>query len=304
MANESNFDIFNLSVKDVDLFKQEASKESVLYKPTADKGKDGIYRALIRFIPNPKNPQKSLVRKFVYWLEDSAGSGSYFDSPSTVGEKCPVQDLFFKLRNSESAIDKKMAEKLKRREVYYALIQIIKDPQDPAMDGKYKIFKFGYKIKQKIDEELNPQFDSPTQVFDLFEGKNFELTITKQGGFNNYDSSKFQGNKSSITIGGKKVENSEEGRKMILDSFTDAPELGAFEFKSWTDEDRSKIETILNQYRSPGESISTLTSKGKDEFNIDDLATKHNSKNELKGEESSVTGGDEDLNSFLDGLDI
>src|SRR6056300_540190 len=197
MANE--FDIFSVSVKDLDTGDRPAPS-SDLYTPKPDQGQDGTYRSLIRFLPNVKNPRKPFVRKYVYWLEDRDGNGFYVDSPSTVGEKCAVQDMFFKLRNSESAVDKKMSEGLKRREVFYALVQIVKDPQNRDLEGQIKIMKFGYKIKTKIDEELNPQFDEPTQVFDPFEGKNFELVISKKGGYPNYDSCKFQGSKSAMTI--------------------------------------------------------------------------------------------------------
>ena len=147
MANE--FDIFNVSVKDLDTGERPSSLGSDLYSPKPDQGQDGTYRSLIRFLPNIKNPRKPFVRKFVYWLEDRDGNGFYADSPSTVGDKCPVQDMFFKLRNSESAVDKKMSEGLKRREVFYALVQIVKDPQNRDLEGQVKVFKFGYKIKTK-----------------------------------------------------------------------------------------------------------------------------------------------------------
>jgi len=149
MANE--FDIFSVSVKDLDTGDRPQTT-SDLYTPKPDQGSDGTYRSLIRFLPNVKNPRKPFVRKYVYWLEDRDGNGFYVDSPSTVGDKCSVQDMFFKLRNSESAVDKKMSEGLKRREVFYALVQIVKDPQNRDLEGQVKIMKFGYKIKTKIDE--------------------------------------------------------------------------------------------------------------------------------------------------------
>jgi hypothetical protein len=307
MANE--FDIFNLGVSDIDTY-QAKEGGSDLYKPTADQGKDGVYRALVRFIPNPKNPQKSIIRKYVYWLEDGEGNGSYYDSPSTIGEKCPVQDLFFKLRNSESAVDKKMSEKLKRREIFYSLVQIIKDPHNSDMNGQIKIFKYGYKIKQKIDEELNPQFDEPCQVFDLFEGKNFELVITKQGGYNNYDSSKFQGKRSSVEIGGELMKNDQGSRQTILDYLKDSPSLDSFDFKAWDDSTRSRVESILNTYRSPGSAISSISSRSVEEsFSFDDApAPKKEKAAESKKQEAPAASASseesDDLNDFLNGLDI
>lgn len=298
----AEFDLFNLSVSDVDLYNKEAKKETSIYSPSADKGKDGTYRSLIRFIPNPKNPTKSIVRKFTYWLEDpSTGNKGYFDCPSTVGEKSPIQDLFFKLRNSESAVDKKMSESLKRREVFYSIIQVVKDPQDTEQEGKFKIFKYGYKIKQKIDDELNPQFDTPTQIFDLFEGKNFELNITKQGGFNNYDTSKFQSKTTAVTLNGKPVENSKGGRVELLKALEDAPLLEDFEYKTWTDEERTKLESILSYYRSPGSSMSTITST-KSESSAPKQAAKPTAK-PVVHEEVSVSD-EEDLNTFLNDLDL
>jgi hypothetical protein len=304
MANE--FDIFNLGVSDIDTYQGKEGGGSDLYKPTADQGKDGVYRALVRFVPNPKNPQKSIIRKYVYWLEDGAGNGAYYDSPSTIGEKCPVQDLFFKLRNSESAVDKKMSEKLKRREIFYSLVQIIKDPHNPDMNGQIKIFKYGYKIKQKIDEELNPQFDEPCQVFDLFEGKNFELVITKQGGYNNYDSSKFQGKKSVIEVKGQAMSNDAGSRTQILEYLTESPSLDSFDFKAWDDSTRSKVENVLNQYRSPGSAISNIASSKsiEESFSFDSEPTPKKAKAAPVASEPEVSGDGDDLNDFLKGLDI
>jgi len=258
MANE--FDIFSVSVKDLDTGDRPAPS-SDLYTPKPDQGTDGTYRSLIRFLPNVKNPRKPFVRKYVYWLEDRDGNGFYVDSPSTVGEKCAVQDMFFKLRNSESAVDKKMSEGLKRREVFYALVQIVKDPQNRDLEGQVKIMKFGYKIKTKIDEELNPQFDEPTQVFDPFEGKNFELVISKKGGYPNYDSCKFQGSKSAMTINEEAVTSDDAGRTAILDFIKDAPELANFDYRPWNDEQRNKVMGVLSQFSNPGSSIETVTKK-------------------------------------------
>ena len=305
MANE--FDIFSVSVKDLDTG-DRPTPSSDLYTPKPDQGQDGTYRSLIRFLPNVKNPRKPFVRKYVYWLEDRDGNGFYVDSPSTVGDKCAVQDMFFKLRNSESAVDKKMSEGLKRREVFYALVQIVKDPQNRDLEGQVKIMKFGYKIKTKIDEELNPQFDEPTQVFDPFEGKNFELVISKKGGYPNYDSSKFQGSRSAMTINGESVTADDAGRTAILDYIKDAPELANFDYRRWNDEQRTKVMGVLSQFSNPGASIETVTQSVStpEPKKAEAAATKvtetaATTATETKTEDSSK--GD-DFDDFINGLDL
>ena len=63
---QDDFDIFSTSVDDIDLYKRD-KKESVFYSPKAKDGADGTYKALIRFMPNLKNPKQPIVRKFTYW---------------------------------------------------------------------------------------------------------------------------------------------------------------------------------------------------------------------------------------------
>ncbi len=311
----AEFDIFNLSVDAVDTHEtQNTSSGNDIYKPTADEGKDGTYKALIRFVPNPKNPRNSLVKKYVHWLTDAAGEGKLIDSPSSVGEKCPIADAFFKLRKSESAVDRKIADKLKRREQYYALVKIIKDPQHPEFEGQYKIFKFGYKIKEKIDEELKPAFGEPTQIFDLFNGKNFELIITRQGDYNNYDKSKFSASKSAITVDGETAEKTQEFMTKIKTELDAAPSLEPYEYKAWDEETRDFVNSILRQYLNPGSAMDEIVSKPKsapkaakveesNDFDFDTPKTPAPKKAEAPVESSSVDSSD-DLDSFLNDLDL
>lgn len=305
----TDFDIFNLSVSDIDTHNTATASADVLYKPTADQGKDGTYKALVRFVPNPSNPRNSLVKKYVHWLTDASGNGKLVDSPSTTGEKCPIADAFFKLRNSDSAVDRKMSEKLKRREQYYALIKVIKDPQHPEYEGQYLIYKFGYKIKEKIDEELKPAFGEPTQVFDLFEGKNFELIITRQGEYNNYDKSKFSASKSAVIVDGSPAERTKESMATIKTELDAAPSLEPYEYKVWDEETRSFVNGILRQYLNPGSSIDAVVSKPKAEkAKVNETTTSSDSgfeSAEDKGSDPSSSASDnDDLDSFLNDLDI
>ena len=314
----ADFDIFNLGVNDVDTHETQASSSgNDVYKPTADQGKDGTYKALIRFVPNPANPRNSLVKKYVHWLTDASGEGKLVDSPASIGEKCPIADAFFKLRKSDSAVDRKMSEKLKRREQYYALVKVIKDPQFPEFEGTYKVFKFGYKIKEKIDEELKPAFGEPTQIFDLFEGKNFELIITRQGDFNNYDKSKFSASKSAVLVNGKPAEKTKENMAVIKEELEKAPSLEPYEFKAWDDEARDFVNSILRQYLNPGSAMDEIVNTKKassakaaaktpapaasDDFDMD-FGTNESSAPAASASTDSDSG--DDLDAFLNDLDL
>lgn len=315
----ADFDIFNLGVDDVDTHKQATSTGSNdLYKPDAEQGKDGTYKALIRFVPNPANPRNSLIKKYVHWLKDAGGEGKLVDSPSSIGDKCPIADAFFKLRKSDSAVDRKMSEQLKRREQYYALVKVIKDPQFPEFEGTYKIFKFGYKIKEKIDEELKPAFGEPTQVFDLFEGKNFELIITRQNEYNNYDKSKFSASKSAILVDGKPAEKTKENMGVIKAELDTAPLLEPYEYKAWDDQTRDFVNSILRQYLNPGSAMEDIVNKPRAQkpapvkeaaavssgnADIDSFEFGTPSESGLSSSSSNDESGD-DLDAFLNDLDL
>lgn len=310
---QDEFDIFSTSVGDIDLYKRD-KKESVFYSPKAKDGADGTYKALIRFMPNIKNPKQPIVRKFTYWLESPDGKGQNFDSPSTIGEKCPIQQTFYRLKNSESAADRRMAEKLKRRETFYSLVKVVKDPQKPENEGRYFILKYGTKLKQKIDDEMSPSFDEPTQIFNPMNGKNFEFIITKQGEYNNYDTSKFQSKKTAVIVNGVPMDDTQESRDAVLEELKNAPDLSNFEYKSWNDEERATVERFLGYYTSRGANIDTIVNakpkaeskfvtEDEDEDDMFSAPAPKPKKSESKPA-TKASNDDEDLDSFLDNLGI
>jgi len=301
----ADFDIFNLGVEDVETHQPQASTSAnEVYKPTADDGKDGTYKALIRFVPNPENPRNSLIQKYVHWLTDANGNGKLVDSPSTIGEKCPIADVFWKLRNSDSAVDRKASDKLKRRQQYYSLIKIIKDPQNPALEGTYKVFKFGYKIKEKIDAELKPDFGEPTQVFDLFEGKNFELIITRQGEYNNYDKSKFSSSRSAVDVNGEPAERTKESMAAIKAELDEAPSLATYDYKAWDGETRDFVNGVLKMYLNPGDAISEISTSSTPKKSAPKKEKVAEAVAAPTSSSTTEVSSDDDLDSFLNDLDI
>ena len=301
-----DFNIFSIGVEDIDTHEQQQSTSgNTMYKPTADDGKDGTYKALIRFVPNVENPRNSLIKKYVNWLTGPDGDSKLVDSPSSVGESCPIADAFWKLRKSDSAVDRKASDKLKRREQYVSLVKIIKDPQFPELEGTYKVFKFGYKIKEKIDAELKPDFGEPTQVFDLFEGKNFELIITRQNDYNNYDKSKFSSTSSAIVLGDKAAERNETDMGTIKTELEAAPSLKSFEYQAWDEPTREFVNSVIKMYLNPGQAVDTLTTPTL-ENNTTSTASK--TKKEPAAAKAAAAPAaqesNDDLESFLNDLEI
>lgn len=256
--------IFNLNVDD---FKTEEKSGGGLYKPTPEQGSGGVYTSLIRFLPNPKNPKRSKITKHSHWLEDSEGNGFYFDCPTTIGEECMICKKFFDLRKSDSVVEQERSKNFRRQTSYFHLVQIVEDKHKPELNGKIVPFKMGWKIHEKYQELIEPDFGDPVIPADLFNGKEFLLKIKKVGGWNNYDSCKFMDEKSAIKIDGQEMEpDNKEHAKIIQKYFEDAPTLEKYDFTPWTDEDLKKIRAILS-----GENIASTASANLQSASIDDV---------------------------------
>jgi len=307
---ENNFDIFNLSLED---FKTEEKPKSGqdLYKTDPKLSKDSIYRAIIRFIPNVKNPKKSFVKKFSYWLEDAGGNGFYVDCPSSIGDKSIIQDTFWKLFKSESAFDKKQAEKIKRKEYYYSLVYIMKDPQRPEFENTVQILRYPRAVKKLIDAQIQPDVTDlemgtePTNVFDFFEGKDFSLKVTMKGGYWNYDECKFAQAKTPIAVSGVKMDNNAESRKMIMDLYEGAADIEVYDFKPWDEDMRQKVNGVLGEITgNPGAAYNAVSSPAKSTPAPQRTESAPASMNESMPETTQPSNNDENIEDWLKEFDI
>lgn len=305
-------DIFNLGIDDVKSPEAEKSKGSDIYKPDPKQSKDSIYRAILRLIPNIKDVKKSSIRKYSYWLEDETGSGFYVDCPSSVpGEKSIIQDTFWKLYKSDSAFDKKQAEKLKRKEYHYMYVFVVKDPQRPELENTIQIARFPRAVKKLIDSQLEPSAEDiemgiePTNIYDFFEGKDFALKVTLKGGYWNYDESKFLEKSTPISINGVKMENNEEGRKMILDLYSGISEdLSIHEFKPWDNDMKARVYKFISDLtgENPGSAYDKVTNTKPTTSTKDEPVDKITES--TSDESSNDSGGDEEIESWLKEFDV
>jgi len=243
----SELDIFNL---DGEMFvdkKPESGKDSGFYKPYPENGKDGVYSSLVRFLPNQADPELSKIHKYYVYLTDpTTGNGLPVDCPSTVGKKSILKDMFWKLKNSNSAADQDLAKNFSRKEDYYSLIQVIKDSNNPELEGKIVIFKYGKKLNEKLEAQLKPSYGDPVNPFDLFNGKVFSLSVRKVGEWNNYDQCSFVGDRAPIEIEGRPMQKNQEDMATIIDYLKTGPQnLSSFAYQDWDTETTNKVMEII-----------------------------------------------------------
>jgi hypothetical protein len=161
-----------------------------LWKPEMDK--TGVGSAVIRFLPAPDGEELPWAKMYSHAFQ---GPGGWYieNSLTTIGQKDPLGEYNRELWNTGSETNKEIVRKQKRKLNYYSNIYVIKDPVNPANEGKVFLFKYGKKIFDKIMEAMQPEFEDETPInpFDFWQGANFKLKIVKKDGYWNYDKSEF-----------------------------------------------------------------------------------------------------------------
>lgn len=264
---EQEVDLFNMSDDDstLNFLNKKEKNNDGIYRPKIDSAKDPKqgYKSTIRFLPNlSKTDGKvgvSAIEKHIHYVnlpnfEDLKG---YYDCAKNYTDKCDICTNFWKLHNSKNQADVEKAELIKRSTKYYSYILIVEDENQPELEGTIMIFPYGFKIKEKINDEKNGVADEKCNIFDLANGKDFKLVIRKVGEFPNYDSSTFL-KKSAIKINGKElpvVVNESTGKNTINPKFQDklrsfllerTVELDDNKAKEWDDETKTKVSKVIS----------------------------------------------------------
>ena len=170
---------------------KKSYEDERFWKPTVDKAGNGM--ATIRFLPSPEGEDMPWIQMFSHSIQGPTGQWLIDNCLTTINQKCPVCEHNTVLWNSGIEANKEVVRKQKRKLQYIANVYIVKDPSNPENDGTVRLFKFGKKIFDKLNDLMNPEFEdeSPVNPFDLWEGANFKLKIRKVEGYQNYDKSEF-----------------------------------------------------------------------------------------------------------------
>lgn len=167
-----------------------SSGDDRYWKLEVDKAGNGY--AIIRFLPAPTGEDLPFCR---LWDHGFQGPGGWYieNSLTTLQKDDPVSEYNSKLWNSGIESNKEIARKQKRRLNYHANIYVVKDPANPANEGKVFLYKFGTKIWDKLNDAMNPQYqdETPFNPFDFWAGADFKLKARQVEGWRNYDKSEF-----------------------------------------------------------------------------------------------------------------
>jgi hypothetical protein len=133
---------------------------------------------------------------FKHAFKGPAGQWYIENSLTTIGQPDPLSEYNGKLWNSttdDKSPEREQVREQKRRLLYISNIYIITDQLNPENEGKVKLFNYGAKIFDKLNEAMNPQFEDEKAInpFDLWDGANFKLKIRNVEGYRNYDKSEF-----------------------------------------------------------------------------------------------------------------
>ena len=193
--NKSSFEKLAKAIESTSQPNSEAgSKDDTrFWQPEVDKAGNGM--AVIRFLPEPAVDGDDAIPWTRIFSHGFQGPGGWLidNCLTTLNDKCPVCEHNSTLWNSGIEANKEIVRKQKRKLSYVANIYIVSDPSNPENEGTVRLFKFGKKIFDKIEEAMKPEFADETAInpFDLWAGANFKLKIRKVEGYRNYDKSEF-----------------------------------------------------------------------------------------------------------------
>jgi len=207
------------------------------WKPEMDK--TGVGSAVIRFLPAPDGEEFPWVKMYSHAFK---GPGGWYieNSLTTNGGKDPVSEYNRELWNSGNEKDKDTVRKQKRKLSYFSNIYVVRDPANPANEGKVFLYKFGKKIFDKVLNAMQPEFEDETPInpFDFWQGANFRLKIKKVDGYWNYDKSEFDSPSPLL-------EDDDALEALWKKQYSLAALVAADQFKSYEDLEK-RLKAVLN----------------------------------------------------------
>jgi hypothetical protein len=167
-------------------------------------------------------------------------------------------------------------------------VYVVSDPGNSENEGKVKIYRYGKKIFDMLNDQMNPPFadQDPVNPFDFWEGANLRLRFRNKDGYRNYDASTFDS--ASPLLGGDDDKLEELYNKLYdLNEFVDPSKFQSYE----------KLEERL-KYVTEGKSAPKRAEVEADEEE-DVFSSAIDDAEEIS---TSSSGGDDDFDALFDEL--
>jgi len=162
-----------------------------------EKDKDGNGLAVIAFLPDSESrPIQQLYK--INATNTMNGKRRFVNewSPANVGQPDPFQEMWQIYWNQGN---KDEARKFSRITRFVTNIKVIKDPANPANNGKIFLYDMSHTMKEAIMKALSPSEqelalgEKPKEIFNPLKGWVFYLKCSKgANGIPNYDRSEFK----------------------------------------------------------------------------------------------------------------
>lgn len=205
MSNTIDINSFFKSTSDLFANKKE-SKVKALYtnKLTFEKGHSYLVRLLPYLKEGVSGLSKTVFHFYTYaWRSCRDGHWIYINSPKTWGEKCPITEYYFAVKNRGSEEAKARLDALSFKESWYYNAYVVDDPVNPDNNGTVKFIQAGKQLNNIIAPALSQDPDMMAKnaeeygvdnmsnaVFDLSpNGINLSINVLDQGGFADYKTS-------------------------------------------------------------------------------------------------------------------
>lgn len=185
----TDFDLFNIGASEDSFASLEKPvRNDGIYRPKIKDGKDGQYRAKLRFLPNlheDGTPGLSIIRKFTHYLKmnNEPTLSGYVDCLKNFEKDCPICTKYWAWDSSKNAADKEKQEKIQRTTKFYSYILVEEDDNHPEWVGKIMIWSYGSDIAEKItmEKKADNQETEECDVFNILNGKTLQLIIKPKG---------------------------------------------------------------------------------------------------------------------------
>jgi len=268
------------------------SGDDRVWKLECDKSQNGY--SIIRFLPAPDGEDLPFVKIYSHAFQ---GPGGWMidQCVTTLNQKCPICEHNSELWNNGTDAGKEIARKQKRKLTYVANIYVVKDPANPANEGKVFLYKFGKKIFDKITAAMQPEFEDETPIdpFDFWQGANFKLKAKNVAGYRNYDSSEF-------AAPGALLDDDAEMEAIWKKQYSLAELVAPDQFKSY-DELKKRLDYVLGskgtRRQDPEVADEEETSRGPVRDLDEDLRTELSNLSSSKS--SSYDEDDDDTLSYF-----